>query len=164
MVHEITASDVYLTVLNNISNNFVSACMLLSFVSFIRTRWLPLFISLAGGEPLYNFFYCISLLREKNFSLFLSVKVLTIHGMAWFGLDTVCDADADADALSPSIHTYMHTLHSHANESKLFWQLPIDEWISLLVKCEGKKLICYHFGSIHAFKHTYTWTGPYHLK
>lgn len=52
----------------------------------------------------------------------------------------------------------MHTCitHSHANESKLFWQLPIGGWISLLVKCKRKKLICYHFGSIHAFKRSHT--------
>lgn len=53
MVHEITASDVYLTVLNNISNNFVSACVPLSFLSLSRAYSLLPFIGLteARGSP-----------------------------------------------------------------------------------------------------------------
>lgn len=112
---------------------FPLVCYFRLSLSYAHADSRYLSVWLAGSPCTISFTVSLSF-GGKNFGLFLSVKVLTIHGMAWFGMDTVCDADA----LSPSIHTYMHTLHSHANESKLFWQLPIDEWISLLVKCEGK--------------------------
>lgn len=119
--------------------------------AYTHSRYLSVW--LAGSPCTISFTVSLSC-GGKNFGLFLSVKVLTIHGMAWFGMDTVCDADADA--LSPSIHTYMHTLHSHANESKLFWQLPIDERISCLVKKGEKKVICYHRAHVTHTQHTHT--------